>query len=576
MQRLQPLLASLAAIAVGVLLAVIVYWPDRAQLDVAVWGWENDDSMQAVYLHDFVHEAFRSGNFALVDETTLVPSGFDMAGANGGNILEFVVSFLTAAVAPWPRWLNLAILAWIPLNLVAFLPLGRHLWGRWGPTLAAGAAFAILPTTLGQMGALRLTQVVLIGVPIAVLGLLRVCEEGGRRPILIAAVGMALTGVGYWFYGFFLVLLSPLFIAHGLRRRGLAAWRPMALDLLRAAGLTLLLILPFFAPALLSISSGYAPEGPSHAVPHMFPDVIQLFGDDVRHMRGWFSFVLLPAIAITLWRGERRVLWVACALVCVVFALGPAQQNAEGWTFKLPYYPFWLLVPGLSRMLHPERWIHVGGLFLVVLAGDGLARSWLRGHLVWLLPVGGLVQLFALNLPMGNWVWKPPTVYTALNDQPGSGIVVLPLLQCSIASSWKPAHGRPMLGGMTEEMIEFLPSEQRAFLEGSHLLMTLHGVSQGERLELQPWQVDLDALHSAGLDTLVLDRRCQQRSGSAKNARIEEAITRAFGAPLHRDDTGAIWALPTEGQPGVPPPHGRELLFPDIPDRKSKDLRSPG
>jgi len=570
MQRLEPILASLAAISLGVLLAAVVYWPEHATFDKGIWGWENDDSLQAVYLHHFVHDAIRQGDLGLVDETTMVPAGYDMAGANGGNVLEFVVSAVLARFAGWPRWMNLSILIWIPLNLLAFLPLGRHLWRRWPPALAAGAAFAILPPTLGQMGALRLTQVVLVGVPIAVLGLLRLCEEGGRRAIVLAAAGMALTGIGYWFYGLFLLVLTPLFVAHGLRRRGLAAWRPLGIDLVLAGVLGFLFALPFLLPALLAMLGGYAPGGPAAAQPHMFPDVIQLFGEDVRHMKGWLPLVLLPGIALTLWRGQRRALWVGCAFVCVVFALGPAQQSAAGWTWKLPYYPFWQWVPGLSRMLHPERWIHVGGLFLVLAGADGLARGWLRGQLTWLLPIGGLAQLFLLNLPMGNWSWQPPQVYRALADHPGEGLIILPLLQCGISTAWKPEHGRALLGGETEEMIQFLPAEQRAFIEGNHLLMTLHGVSQGESLPVEPWQVDLDALHAAGLDTLVLDRRCQGRSGSARNARIEPAITAALGTPLFRDDSGAIWALPSSGQPGEPPPHGRELLFPDIPDQKTR------
>ena len=55
--------------------------------------------------------------------------------------------------------------------------------------------------------------------PLAVLGLLRVAEEGGRRAIVLAGLSVAMLGLSYWFYGLFLALLAPGFLVWGLSQR---------------------------------------------------------------------------------------------------------------------------------------------------------------------------------------------------------------------------------------------------------------------------------------------------------------------------------------------------------------------
>jgi hypothetical protein len=128
---------------------------------------ENDDTNGAIYLHHAFHDAVSEGRLSLRDPDQLLPVGYDRLRADGGNSVEMIVSGLLRLVLPWPSWFSVAHLLWIPLNLLAFLPLGLHLWGRLGPSLAAGAAWATLGPTLGQIEASRLTQVVLFALPLA-------------------------------------------------------------------------------------------------------------------------------------------------------------------------------------------------------------------------------------------------------------------------------------------------------------------------------------------------------------------------------------------------------------------------
>ena len=183
---------ALAALGLGVLLWLPVMGGGLGQLQNRLPVRENDDTNGAIYLHHAFHDAMTHGRLSLRDPDQLLPAGYDRLRADGGNSVEMIVSGLLRLILPWPSWLSFAHLIWIPLNLLAFLPLGLHLWGRLGPSLAAGAAWATLGPTLGQIEASRLTQVALFALPLAVLGLLRVAEEGGRRAIVLAGLSVAM------------------------------------------------------------------------------------------------------------------------------------------------------------------------------------------------------------------------------------------------------------------------------------------------------------------------------------------------------------------------------------------------
>ena len=124
---------------------------------------------------------------------------------------------------------------------LAFLPLGLRIWERRGPAIAAGITWSIMPPVLEQMAAGRLTQVCMVGIPLAIAGILGVVEEGRKKDIWMAGLGMALTAFGYWFYALFILALCPFFIGHGLKHR---QFKPMFKDLLRAAGITAAVVLP--------------------------------------------------------------------------------------------------------------------------------------------------------------------------------------------------------------------------------------------------------------------------------------------------------------------------------------------
>ena len=595
-----PLVKTLSlALVVGILAMVMVMGPrpgpwnwnaqETEKTLTQIPGYGNDDGRQGVYLHWQFHEALADGRLSLRDENQLHPIGTPRAQIDGGNRIEMLLSSLLRMFFDWPSWMTWTVLLWIPINTLAFVPLGLRLWKKSGPTVAAGITWTLMPCVIEQMAAGRLTQVCMIGVPLAVAGILGVVEEGRKRDIWMAGLGMALTAYGYWFYAIFLFTLCPLFILHGHR------WhRPIKTifrDLIRAASVSIVFILPLalhvFWPAL---TGGEMPGTElDSSCPEQRADSLQLSGDQTRGNQHWFPFILIPGILLTAWKGKRRSLWILCALSCVVFAMGEVQ-DIGGKQVLLPYYPLWRFVPGFSMLNHPERWLMVGGLFLAIATTDAIARLWHWG--IWIVPIGVLVHLWnptlngyadpglangqnltASNLPMantgGDWTHSiNPQFWSELADPEGGALIVVPLLRSHRTCVFQPFHGRPLLGGMNEHQIVSLPNEFVEYFEGSPLLMSIWALGKGVDSDIEVWQSDLDRLRADGFDTIVFsqddwDFLPQQGDQGVKDIQILARLKDAFGEPWYRDEKAAFFHLPQTGKEGVPPTALE--IFPPIP-----------
>lgn len=557
-----------AALALGVVLAVWATGFDASAPGRHLLGTLNDDALHAVHLHDQVHTALADGRLTLADPDQFVPFGDHTVGHNGGNVLEALVTGALRLGLPWPSWWSLGVLAWIPLNLLAFLPLGRGLWPR-APvvTLGLAAAWSIYPPFLGQMDAGRLTQVALVGLPLAVLGLLRLVEDGGRAGQVLTAVGLTLTGLGYWFYAVFLLWLVPLFWLHGARHRGgLRAHFPAIFaPLLRAAGLTLALVGPFVLIVLyerFGHGASYGASLSAEVASPDFRDAVRLDGELSGHVRGWLPLTLAGGMLLGLWRGRRRALWLGGALVCVVFALGPGQHVGEHM-WLLPSWPVWRFVPGMDAMNHPERWLAVFALFALVLSGEGLARLG-RGGLVGalVLPIGvAWAGVQAGHVPFGGWQLQVPAVWQDLAEaSPAEGsrgaVIVLPIGRSQSACAYKPFVRRPLLGGMVENQPWSLHPDWVDFVSHSPLLVSLWALGTGQDHTVPVVQDDLDRLRAAGFDRVLLDQKFWGAVFEAQRVPVVQRLDAAFGPAAHSDSSGAWWWLPSEGSAGPAPDLG--------------------
>ena len=545
---------AVMALVVGVLAIVVAVGPDASWLHNELPGYDNTDQWGAIYLHHHHHARIASGAWPGFDPGQMVPDGLPLAALHGGNTFEMWLSLLTHAVLPWPAWFTWAHLLWLPLLVVAFQPLGRRLWDHPVPALAGGLAWSLWPFYLGELGAGRLTQVALLGLPLAVVGLLEVGTGRWRA----GAVGLALTALGYWFYGLFVALLTPWFLvqAVALEKR---ARRDVLRDFARVAGGALVLVLPWLVVALWPrLTGAWVPDpgGGWGGASAVFDMALKLEGDQPRSARAWLPLVMVGGAVVTWVRGKRRVLWTGLALTSVMFALGPATR-VGGLDWHLPYELLWGTVPMLSRLNHPVRWLGVAGLFVVVLAVDGLAR-W-RPWAAVVVPVGVVGHLWWAGLaPLPHHAERIPEHWQALDRVAAQGaVIVVPIGHAAESIRALHLHQRPLLGGMVEGLVWARPPTWTDRIASNSLLAQLALVSRGQLDRLVVVESDLQAVRDLGFRTVVADLDLVQRSPGGDAAATRRVLTAAFGRPVYDDGTGLIWHLPTSGEdvvsPALPP-----------------------
>ena len=531
-----------AAFGIGLLLCAATVGSSWFDLGTSLPGVYNDDWANGVYLHHQVHQAILDGRFDLADPSQFFPVGYNPVHSNGGNILEMLVSGVFRLVLPWPYWLSVAALAWIPLNLLAFIPLGRRVFDRPSVVLAAASTWAVFPPVLDHIGAGRLTQAALVGLPIAVAGLLDVAEGGGRRARWLAAAGWALTGLGYWYNAFFLGVLLPIF---WWCLRSTVGGGVLARELGRVGGMALAMVAPFLTVVFWPVLSGGAMPG-SHIDPNqmniVFPDALHLIGGQAQGLANWLPYSMMIGIVVFAFAGRRRALWGMLSVAGVVFALGPGQ-DIGGSAVPMPYWVLWKSIPGLSGMFHPDRWMLVAGLFLSIAAVDGLARR--LPWAAWLVPMGVMVQLWVRgDAPFGTWTPTVPAHWQALTSDPTEGaVIVIPMDYGQLAGQYQWIHGRSLLGGMIEDQPWRHPAEWTAYVRSNAFLLHLRSVSYGQGSPSQPDAEAVADLQRDGFSHIVYDHRSWVQSQRRASTKPLDALLGSLGSPIFASTDGAVWRL---------------------------------
>ncbi len=554
-------------VALGVGVSVAAAW--GTELGQAVLGNQQADKWGAIYLHDAFHRALSGGSFPLVDHEQLWPVGAPLAAMNGDNVVEMLVSGLFRLVATWPGWFNLAHLAWPPLLALAFLPLGHRLWSGGGlqsalTRVSAALCWAMSPVFFGEIAAGRLTQVVLVGLPLALAQLSLATERVlTRRELILGAAGVAITGLGYWYYAVFLALLAPVFlvVAH-LAGRGIATVRSFAWMGLGAA----VMVSPaLFGVVWASVSTGVSvslPLPPGGLSP-VFDNALQLARAQPEQLRGWLPWALVPGLLLASVASVRRrgssALWLALAAVALAFALGPGQRLGER-VWLLPYYPLWKAVPLLERLTHPSRWLDFGMIFVVVASFGGLATLKRGPWLAPLVPALLVGQLFIQRtLPLPSFRMPLPPLWAEVARGKGA-VIVVPVMHAPDSCRWQAFHHRPVLGGMAEGLPFAWPPAFRKGFEDSAILLQLLAMGDGKLGTLDLRQGDVDVLLEQGFTQLVLDMEAWRRWGRGGGVDPLLVLSASFGAPIYSGPEGAVWPLPTTVAPGhASPPMGIRL-----------------
>jgi len=281
----------------------------------------------------------------------------------------------------------------------------------------------------------------------------------------------------------------------------------------------------------------------------VFPDALKLVGGQLKGMVNWLPWSMLAGILIFSWRGRRLGLWFGLSGLAVMCALGPGQQIGDT-VYRMPYWLLWKGVPGLARMLHPDRWMLLAGVFLTVAAVDGVAR-W-KPKLAWLIPLGVLVQLWVRGVaPLGAWIPEVPEHWAALADGNLEGaVIVVPIHQGQLASQYQRVHGRPLYGGMLEDQPWTHPKEWREYGQSSPFLSSLRLISYGREGSVQMEPEDLSKLYEDGFRRVVYDHASWVNSPRRTDADLRFLLREALGPPMFECQSGSVWVLPTPSSGG--------------------------
>ena len=296
---------------------------------------------------------------------------------------------------------NLGIGLHLMLLCLAAWALTRSLGGGPWTSLLAGAGAALAPVVMDELDALSLDRSTLFLVPVFFLCLHKATREEGWRWPVAAGAALAAVFYGQIHYGLYLAIACPLLVLPRLLgpRPGRRLGR-MALT----AGVALALLAPGLL--VLELSTRDTPQGqPTTSLRHTSHDLLHPVGlqaarDYIHNFdprRGGGADPpmaspedrLLAAVArsITLrdfitpsellagrgalWlyallalmlaaRGRRRVVAQATLDVAILllFALGPFLRLGDGIVhLPLPYYPFFLWVPGFEQLKQVYRFV---------------------------------------------------------------------------------------------------------------------------------------------------------------------------------------------------------------------------
>ncbi|MSQ03407.1 MAG: hypothetical protein EXR71_16210 [Myxococcales bacterium] len=354
-----------------------------------------------------------------------------------GQDVTLLVWNVLAELLIWPLWqlvpphaaLNLAAFVAAGVNAVAGAAAARRLGASPSGTLAAaalagGSHFAFVEMVNG-----RIEQA--FWAPVALFLAELVARD--RRPIR-AGVWLGIAAAVYWFYGYFLVLVTLTWLAVHRSRA--------AVEVVLRLGVTSLLVAgPFLAPVLWALADGSPRRAGEDTlrsqVAGSVPVPEGLFwpagGLEPAFAAQAVPLLLVPVGVWGLTRGAGPCRWLGgIVLSAVLLSLGPTLVGAHGAALGAPVWlPQALLnvLPGMERFWWSYRWLTVAiPAFILVLTVGRVPRPLLA-----LLVLGSLLETAALlrggtlNRPLPRQGVRPLPEVAELRENPGElPVLVLP------------------------------------------------------------------------------------------------------------------------------------------------------
>lgn len=544
-----------AAMVIYTAMTIVMTWPLVLYLDKRFAGWDID-----VWINQWAtwwtEKAISEGQSLYHTDLMFYPQGVSLAF----HSFSHVNTALALLLRPWLGDLgahNVIILIAHALSGYAMFCLARHITRSSLGAFFAGLVFAFYPYRMAES-----VHPVLVStqwMPLYLLFLMRLVEEGHKRYAILAAIFFILTALSSWHLMIFTVLLSVLYLGY---LAVVERWRysqATVLNLALLAGLVSVVIAPFLYPLVreqLTISRSYVGVEPSvgkgnDLVAFLLPaeqhpvlgKLVISAPAHVKNNRTVYLGVTVIGLSIagSLANRKRARFWVLVALSSMLFSLGSHIQIAGhvfGVTTPWSKPIIWLL-------RHPFRFNVLVGLALAVTSGLGLSavlHQLVDNRSRWRWPFAGTTMAFLvfeyLCLPFPTMGAVVPASYFDLAVSPGEGAVLeLPMGRqpSKYYLYYQMVHGRPLVEGVVSRTSQ----EAYAFIEATPTLRSLRACGS---YALPPADLSLvlNALREQGIAYVILHKRL------VGQASLDLWLDVNTVAPDNEDKHVAVYSTQTE------------------------------
>ena len=521
MKRLIKWRVDLSVMAAYVLLTVAMTWPLILHLDTHFAG-QNIDVWINQWATWWAEKAFIEGRSLYYTDAMFYPQGVSLAFHSFSHANTVLVILLR----PWLGDLgahNVTVMLAHILSGYAMFCLGRYLVkSTWG-AFFAGLVFAFYPYRMAES-----VHPVLVStqwIPLYLLFLIRLVEEGRRHHIIPTAIFAFLTALTSWHLLIFAIFISATYVVYLVLSERWRLSRATLVNLALLVGLIGILIAPFLYPLLreqLSTSRSYVgvelEDGagndplafvlPAEQHPVFRPLVIPWHAR-IKNTRAAYLGITVVGLSVfgSLKNWRRARFWVVLALTSMVLSLHPRLQIG-GYIFDVAI-PWSIPIVWLLR--HPFRFNLVIGLAVAVTGGLGLTELIARlcdqnpRRRARLMTVATVMLLFEyLYFPFPLTPAVVSNYYAEISTTPASGAILdLPMGRdpARYYLYYQMLHGRPLIEGVVSRTSH----AAYAFIEASPPLRALRAC--GDRA-LPPVDVAflLRDLKALGIESVIVHK----------------------------------------------------------------------
>jgi len=558
-KRLLPWLVCLALSlgVAGLRLGPVLWQPDAYLLG----GWGHPDNIGNHWLLVWVAEQLSAGQSIIHNTDYYAPIGdYPWLAGNGS---EGFLYWPLHRLFGWP-------VAILPLVLGYFIGLGLGGYflacvlgvGRWSAVFCSSAivssGFWVREINAGRFS--QLDGVWLIWSLALFIGLFT--ESRSRFWVLLCGVCIGLTGVFYWYYAYFFVLMASIVVLTAWLLKVSIPWRQIGL----AAVVSWIVITPLAWIYWQHWSLVPGTDETTFPSADAFADALNLtgswlspFGRTAGAVQALPTWILMGFGGMVGWRSRKSDhlrMWgvSSICLMSLFFLLLSAG----------PKLPLFELVYGwndaLRRFWWPSRHLLVWTVGCALLAGFGLDYVLDRWDNRWRVVIAILASI---SVPASLWLQgdRPfhanhtPLEYPLAEYQPikelTGDVILMPPLNPKVANTQLPllfqlTHQKRLLTGHGMWVDRVRPREWDQQIANHRLLNLLSKFELGSEAQtISVTGEDMESFRALGIDLVILDAKVFPRPMMGLVPHLANIYTQLFGEPIHRGDQLRVWSTST-------------------------------